>query len=158
MPRLASGRTAPSGLALVLVLTLVGAAGAQEPVRDAVPDLKGVWTGTARAVVYGAGHHHPGKETDRDPARISEVPFTYTVEGQDGRLAWGTTRSPSFEEPFAWAISRDNRTVHGADSDGQVAITILAEDRMELCYTQMALGPTKSIVATCLDIARKPGR
>jgi hypothetical protein len=126
------------------------------PVRaqDAVPDLKGAWSGVARSVVVGSGYHHPGSETEKEPPRIREVRFTYTVRGQDDRLVWGTTSSPSYEEPFAWTISRDNRTVFGADTDGQYRLTVLAPDRMELCYTHAALSPTKSIVASCFVIER----
>ena len=122
--------------------------------QDAVPDLKGTWSGVARSVVVGSGYHHPGTETDREPPRIREVRFTYTVRGQDDRLVWGTTSSPAFEEPFAWAISRDNRSVFGADTDGQYRLTVLGPDRMELCYTHAALSPTKSIVASCFVIER----
>ena len=99
------------------LLTAVVSSSAQA--QDAVPDLKGTWSGVARSVVVGSGYHHPGTETDREPPRIREVRFTYTVRGQDDRLVWGTTSSPAFEEPFAWAISRDNRSVFGADTDGQ---------------------------------------
>ena len=122
--------------------------------QDAVPDLKGTWSGVARSVVVGSGYHHPGTETDKEPPRIREVRFTYTVRGQDDRLVWGTTSSPSYEEPFAWAISHDNTTVFGADTDGQYRLTVLAPDRMELCYTHAALSPTKSIVASCFVIER----
>lgn len=122
--------------------------------QDAVPDLKGTWSGVARSVVVGSGYHHPGTETDKEPPRLREVRFTYTVRGQDGRLLWGTTASPSFEEPFAWAVSQDNRTVVGADTDGQYRLTILGPDRMENCYAHSALSPTKSIVASCFVIER----
>jgi hypothetical protein len=141
-------RALPS--AILLAAVLVSPAGAQ----DAVPDLKGTWSGVARSVVVGSGYHHPGTETDKEPPRIREVRFTYTVRGQDDRLVWGTTSSPAYQEPFAWAISRDNRTIYGADTDGQYRLTVLAPDRMELCYTHAALSPTKSIVASCFAIER----
>ena len=141
-------RALPS--AILLAAVLVSPAGAQ----DAVPDLKGTWSGVARSVVVGSGYHHPGTETDKEPPHIREVRFTYTVRSQDDRLVWGTTSSPAYQEPFAWAISRDNRTIYGADTDGQYRLTVLAPDRMELCYTHAALSPTKSIVASCFAIER----
>ena len=95
-------------------------------------------------------------ETDRDPPRIREVPFTFTVTGQDGRLAWGTISSPFFEEPFAWAISEDNQTILGADTDGSYRLTLLGPDRLENCYAHSALSPTKSIVAACFVLERAP--
>ena len=138
--------------AILLATVLLSPASAQ----DAPPDLKGVWSGVARSVVVGSGYHHQGAETDKDPPRVREVRFTYTVRGQDDRLAWGTFASPSYEEPFASAIARDNRSVFGADTDGQHRLTILGPDRMELCYTHSALSPTKSIVASCFLIERTP--
>jgi hypothetical protein len=122
--------------------------------QETVPDLTGEWSGVARSVVLGSGYHHPGTETAEDPPRLREVRFTYTVEGQEGALLWGTTSSPAYREPFAWAISRDNATVYGADTDGQYRLTILAADQMELCYTHTGLSPTKSIVASCFLIER----
>ena len=143
-------RTLP--LPMILASILLSPAQAQ----DAPPDLKGVWSGLARSVVLGSGYHHPGTEADKDPARVREVRFTYTVRDQNDRLAWGTFSSPSFEEPFAWAISRDGRSVYGADTDGRHRLTILGPDRMEMCYTHSALSPTKSIVASCFLIERAP--
>src|SRR5919112_2991204 len=136
--------------AILLAAALLSPAGAQ----DAPPDLKGVWSGVARSVVLGSGYHHPGTEADRDPPRVREVRFTYTVRDQTDRLASGTFSSPSYEEPFAWAISRDGRSVYGADTDGRHRLTILGPDRMEMCYTPTALSPTKSIVASCFLIER----
>ena len=135
---------------IILATVLCSAAQAQ----DAVPDLKGTWSGVARSVVMGSGYHHPGSETDKDPPRMREVQFTYTVREQDGRLLWGTTASPAYQEPFAWSISQDNRMVFGADTDGHYRLTILTPDRMENCYTHSALSPSKSIVASCFVIER----
>ena len=58
------------------------------------------------------------------------------VEGQDGRLLWGTTSSANNDsrEPFAWALSSDNKTIIGADTDGYYRITIMSPDRFEKCY------------------------
>ena len=58
-------------------------------------------------------------------------------------IGWsgGPFRAPPMREPFAWAISRDNRTVFGADTDGQFRLTILEPNRMELCYTHPGLSP-----------------
>ncbi len=139
-----------SALPATLLFGCLAAAQAQE----AVPDLTGMWSGVARSIVLGSGYHHPGTETTEDPPRLREIRFTYSVERQDGALLRGTTSSPSYREPFAWAISRDNRTIYGADTDGQYRLTILAANQMELCYTHTALSPTKSIVASCFLIDR----
>ena len=139
-----------SALPATLLFGCLAAAQAQE----AVPDLTGMWSGVARSIVLGSGYHHPGTETTEDPPRLREIRFTYSVERQDGVLLRGTTSSPSHREPFAWAISRDNTTIYGADTDGHYRLTILAANQMELCYTHTALSPTKSIVASCFLIDR----
>jgi hypothetical protein len=79
------------------------------------------------------------------------------VEGQDGRLVWGRSASAvaDTKEPFAWAISSDNKTIVGADMDGYFLITLISPDRMEKCYTHNAAGSGKSVVATCYAMDRK---
>src|SRR5215207_2957191 len=75
--------------AILLTAALLSPVGAQ----DTPPDLKGVWSGVARSVVMGSGYHHPGTETDKEPPRVREVRFTYTVRGQDNRLVWEPFRA-----------------------------------------------------------------
>jgi hypothetical protein len=38
------------------------------------------------------------------------------------------------KEPFAWAISSDNKSIVGADMDGTFLITLVSPDRMDKCY------------------------
>jgi hypothetical protein len=91
-----------------------------------------------------------------DAPRVHEIEATYTVEGQDGRLAWGRSSSAVAEtkEPFAWAIASDNKTIVGADMDGYFRISLLTPDRMEKCYVHNGTSPTHSIVATCYVMDR----
>ena len=56
------------------------------------------------------------------------------------------------KEPFAWAISLDNKSIVGADMDGYFRITLLGPDRMEKCYVHS--GMSKSVVATCYAMER----
>jgi hypothetical protein len=58
------------------------------------------------------------------------------------------------KEPFAWAMSSDNKSIVGADLDGYFRITLLGPDRMEKCYVHNGTGATKSIVATCYAMER----
>jgi|SRR6516165_201142 len=58
------------------------------------------------------------------------------------------------QEPFAWAIASDNKTIMGADVDGYFHITLVSPDRMEKCYVHNGLSPSKSIVATCHTMDR----
>ena len=88
------------------------AAGAQ----DAIPALKGTWRGTGKILLFGSTEHLSGSPQN---AVVRDLEVTHTVTGQDGRLIWGTTSSANNDskEPFAWALSSDNKTIEGADSD-----------------------------------------
>lgn len=125
--------------------------------QSAAPDIKGTWIGKGRSVVFGQNPHHPGAQTMESPPRIRDYEFTFVVEGQDGRLAWGRNSSSVADtrEPFAWTIAADGRTIVGSDTDGSYFLTVQSADLMELCYTHGGLSPTKSIVATCAMVTRK---
>jgi hypothetical protein len=138
--------------ALALLATLASAVQAQ----DAIPDLKGVWSGKGKSIVFGSNAYHPGTPAAPDQPRIREIEGTHTVEGQDGRLAWGHSSSTlaDTKEPFAWVISSDNKSITGSDLDGYFRITLISADRMEKCYVHNGTGPTRSIVATCYMMER----
>jgi hypothetical protein len=144
-------------LALIATAILLTTA-ASSQAQDAVPDLKGTWTGTNKAVVIGTSGHHGGSEAAHTaPPRISEVTFTFVVEGQDGRTAWGTLTSPNARERFVWAISHDNRTIIGSDRDGTFFNRLLEPNKLEICYTQPDhYGKTSVVlVAVCHPFERK---
>jgi hypothetical protein len=98
--------------------------------------------------------YRPGSRTLEDAAYTDERVFNYSIEGQEGRRFWGRIESGSRTEPFAAAISFDNKTAHGADTNGSFDFTILSADEMELCYTQPGASPSNQIVATCFLIKR----
>ena len=106
--------------ALVLALALLSAAATAAHAQDAIPDLKGTWTGKGKAAVLGNNPHHPGAQTPDDAPRLRDIEATHIVEGQDGRLAWGRSSSTAADtkEPFVWAIASDNKSIVGADHDG----------------------------------------
>lgn len=141
---------------VVFALALLGAAATAARAQDAIPDLKGTWTGKGKAIVFGNNPHHPGPQGAVDPPRVREIEATYVVEGQDGRVAWGRSSSAvaNTQEPFAWALASDNKTIMGADLDGYFHITLVTPDRMEKCYTQNGTSPSRSIVATCYTMDR----
>jgi hypothetical protein len=142
-------------LALALVLAVTGAATAVHS-EDAIPDIKGTWTGKGKVLVYGNNVHNPGTQTMAEPPRVRDIEMTDVVEGQDGRLAWGRSSSKTMDtkEPFAWTISADNKSIIGADMDGYFKVTLLGPDKMEKCYVHSGMGPSKSIVATCYAMER----
>src|SRR5262249_3512892 len=75
-------------------------------------------------------HRMPSAQTATDPPRVRDIEATYIVDGQDGRLAWGRSSSTAAntQEPFAWAIASDNKTIVGADMDGYFRITLISPD------------------------------
>jgi len=135
----------------VFALAFLGAAIAVACAQDTIPDLKGTWTGKGKSIVYGSHPHHPGSQTTADPPRVGEIEATYVVEGQEGRLLWGRSSSTvaDTKEPFAWAMTSDNRSIVGADLDGYFLITLITPDRMEKCYVHNGTSPSRSVVATC---------
>jgi hypothetical protein len=141
---------------LVFALALLVAAATAARAQDAIPDLKGTWSGKGKSIVFGTNPHHPGSQTATDPPRVRDIEATYTVEGQEGRLVWGRSASTAADtkEPFAWAIASDNRTIVGADMDGYFRITLVSPDRIEKCYTHNGTSPSRSIVATCHTMDR----
>ena len=136
---------------ILVALAVIVAACTMAPAEEAIPDLRGVWSGKGQVIVFGSLPHHPGSQTASDPPRVSDVAATHTVEGQQGRVAWGhsSTAAADTKEPFAWAISSDNRSIVGADLDGYFRITLLTPDRMEKCYVHNGTSPSRSVVATC---------
>jgi hypothetical protein len=136
-------------LAAVLV---AGSAFAQ----DAVPDLRGTWSGKGKVLIFGTSELLTGAPSFADPPKVLDIDISHTVTGQDGRLAWGTTSTANVDskEPFAWAISTDNETVLGTDTDGVYRLRILGPDSIEKCYVHPGISLTKSIVATCMTMQR----
>jgi hypothetical protein len=141
---------------LVLALVVLGAAAISTQAQNAIPDLKGTWSGKGKALVFGTNPHHPGSQTATDAPRVRDIEATYTVEGQEGRLVWGRSASTAADtkEPFAWAIASDNKTIVGADMDGYFRITLVGPNRMEKCYTHNGTSPSRSVVATCYMMDR----
>ena len=80
---------------LVFALALLAAAATSARAQDAIPDLKGTWSGKGKSIVFGTNPHHPGSQTPADPPRVRDIEATYIVEGQEGRLAWGLSSPPA---------------------------------------------------------------
>ena len=134
-------------IAALLVTTTVAAA--QSP----IPSLKGAWKGTGKILLFGTTEYLSGSPRE---AVVRDLEVTHTVLGQDGRLIWGTTSAGNndVKEPFAWAVTADNKTIIGADSDGYYRITILSPDQMEKCYVQNVASSRQAIVASCFVMSR----
>jgi hypothetical protein len=112
----------------MLTLTVLAtAAAAQSP----TPDLRGTWKGNSESIVLGAGNAHHGA-SGQEP-ELRSVPFTLTVDKQDGRRLSGTFSSPRGSSKVVAVISRSG-TVMLADTEGFSLGTMLGSDRMDLCY------------------------
>jgi hypothetical protein len=136
--------------AALLIAAIAIFAATRHSDAQGVPNLKGTWSGTFRTVIYGRNVHHPGSQTIASPPRTRTIRFTFDIEGQDGRLLWGKSWSSSSQkEPFAATMTTDGVAIIGADTDGLMAIRILSQRRLELCYAHSASSPSRSIVASC---------
>jgi hypothetical protein len=133
---------------LVLLATTAAVAA-----QDAIPSLKGTWSGTGKILLYGTTEHLSGSPNN---AVVRDLTVTHSVLGQEGQLIWGTTSSANNDskEPFAWALASDNKTIVGADTDGYYRIALPGPDRMEKCYVQTSQSPQHAIVATCFVMTR----
>jgi hypothetical protein len=123
---------------------------------DAIPDLKGTWTGKGKTIVFGSNPHHPGPHTLADVPRVRDVEVTFTTEGQEARLVWGRFSSAAADtkEAFAWAIAGDNKTIIGASEHGYYRNTLVSPDRMEICFTRHGSGAHPTVVAACFMLDR----
>ena len=140
-----------SKVAMMLTLAVLGALSAVPAAGEsAVPDLRGVWKGNSEAVVSGGANQHHA--TQSAETRFSTIAFTLTVDKQDGRRFSGTFVSARSNDQVVAVISR-NGTILMADDDGYTVGTILAPNRIELCY--MHSSPTAQ-VASCTELTKQP--
>lgn len=101
----------------VLALALVGVVTAAQA-QDAIPDLKGAWSGKGKSIVFGNNPHHPGSQTVVSPPRLRDFEFTFVVDGQDGRLAWARPPPPTSPSPgpFRPTTNRSSESIPTATS------------------------------------------
>jgi hypothetical protein len=118
--------------------------------QTAVPDLKGTWKGESETIIMGAGNpHHSGPPSG---PRLNSVAFTMTIDKQDGRRFSGSFSSARGNDPVIAVISQ-NGTIYLVDDDGYTIGTMLATNRIELCY--MMQSPATRI-ASCTVLTKQP--
>ena len=118
--------------------------------QSSFPDLRGTWTGDSESIVTGeANPHHPGSP-DPDP-RYSSVSFTLAIDKQDGRRFSGVFSSARFSKALIGVITRGGSVMY-VDDDGYGNGALLAPDRLELCYLQIA---PKGRVASCTELKKQ---
>jgi hypothetical protein len=118
--------------------------------ESAIPDLRGTWKGESESIVLGGGNpHHPA--TPANEAQLRSVAFTLTVDKQDGRRFSGTFASSRSTEKIVAVISRSG-TIFLADDEGYTHGTMLAPNRMELCYLHVS---SAARIASCLELTKQ---
>ena len=135
-------------LASCVLFVAVVAAPAQA--QTAIPDLRGTWKGQSESIVMGHGNpHHDATIVDKP--RLSSIPFTMTIDMQDGRRFSGTFASARATDPIIAVISQ-NGTIYMVDEDGWTSGTMLAPNRMELCYLHVS---SAARVASCAELTKQ---
>ena len=115
-----------------------------------IPNLVGTWKGTSESVVIGSNPHHPGAPGNEP--RFTSVAFTLKIEKQEGRRFYGTFSSERANEKVIAVISQDG-TIIMVDDDGYDTGTILAPDRIEICYQHLS---ANSRIASCTEFTKQP--
>jgi hypothetical protein len=119
--------------------------------QTAVPDLRGTWKGESESIILGTGNAHHGSTASPAP-RFNSVPFTLTIDKQEGRRFSGTFSSSLGTETVIAVISQSG-TIYMVDDDGYNIATMLAPNRLEVCY--LLQSPT-SRIASCTELTKQP--
>ena len=134
---------------IVSLATLTAATAAMA--ETAIPDVRGTWKGKSESIIQGAGNPHHASPKAASP-RMNSIEFTMVVKEQDGRRFFGTFSSARGNDPIIAVISR-NGSIFMVDDDGYTVGSMLAPNRMELCYMQLS---PKSRIASCVEMVKQP--
>lgn len=132
------------------IVTLAALTAATAAVAQ-TPDLRGTWKGESESIITGPGNPHHAATPSPAP-RLNSVPFTLTIDKQDGRRISGTFSSTRATDPFIAVISRSG-TIYMVDDDGHTFGTLLAPNRLELCYMMLS---TETRIASCTELTKQP--
>jgi len=136
---------------LAWIVTFVALTAAPAAAESAIPDLRGIWKGESESIVMGAGNAHHSAAPAPGP-RLNSITFTMTVDKQDGRRFSGTFTSARGNDAIIAVISR-NGSIYMVDDDGYTVGTMLAPNRIELCYMRQA---SDARVASCTEMTKQP--
>jgi hypothetical protein len=137
---------------MIAVIGLMGApALAQTPAQGSIPDLRGTWKGESESVVFGAGNHPHHGSHQEGVTRFTSQPFTMAIDKQDGRRFSGMFSSGRSTETIVGVISRSG-TILMVDDDGYDAGTLLAPNRLEMCYLHLSAAAR---VASCTEFTKQ---
>jgi hypothetical protein len=134
------------------IVALAALVAAPAAAQTAIPDLRGIWEGESESIVLGAEHpHHPA--TQPNAPELRSVSFTLTIDKQDGRRFSGAFSSARRTAQVIGVISRGG-TIFLADSEseGHSKGTMLASNRLELCYLHASSGAR---IASCTELTKQ---
>jgi hypothetical protein len=140
-----------SKLAWMVTLTTLTVANSATA-QTAVSDMRGMWKGESETIILGTGNPHHAAATAGAEPRLNSVPFTLTVDKQDGRRFSGTFSSTRGNDKVIAVISHAG-PIYLVDDDGYSIGTMLAPNRLELCY--MLQSPVTR-VASCTELTKQP--
>src|SRR5215471_2599316 len=109
---------------IFFALALLGATATAASAQNAIPDLKGTWTGKGKAIVFGTNLYHPGSQTANDAPRVSDIEATHVVEGQDGGSPGGA-HPPRLPTPRSRSPGRSPATTNRSSAAIWTAISTL---------------------------------
>ena len=134
---------------LVLMATFTALSTTAALSQTAVPD--GTWKGHSETIILGGGNAHHTSTASSAP-RFNSVPFTLTIDKQEGRRFSGTFSSSLGSETVIAVISQSG-TIYMVDDDGYNVATMLAPNRLEVCYL---LQSASSRIASCTELTKVP--
>lgn len=127
-------------LKFYLALGLAAVCSAGTANAQHVINLVGTWTGTTQAIVDGTGDdHHPADASSRPAGsyRLREFPFTYRIDGQDGRRFWGVGLSGNQSGRVLGSISADGQRLYMVGTDGIFDGAVMNTNTLEICFRQV---------------------
>jgi hypothetical protein len=134
---------------IVTLATLIAATSAVA--ETAIPDMRGTWKGNSETIILGTESSHHDASATAEP-RLNSVAFTMTIDKQDGRRFSGTFSSARASEKVIAVVSRGG-AIYMVDDDGHNIGTMLAPNRMELCYLKQS---PASRIASCTELTKQP--
>ncbi len=137
---------------LSLIIAFCAFASAAVAAEVAPPDVRGTGKGNSETIVLGTGNLHHAATAKKAEPEFRSVPFTMVIDKQDGRRFSGTFASPRKSEKVLAVISRTGAIHMVTDDVGYTLGTILAPDRMELCYMHVS---SASHISSCTEMTKQ---
>ena len=133
------------------IVTLAALLATPALAQSTIPDLRGTWKGDSESIIAGTGNKHHAAAA-QDTPEMRSTSFTLVIDKQDGRRVSGTFSSAKTNQALIGVLSRTG-TLLMVDNDGYTFGTLLAPDRLEICYLHAG---TDGRVASCTELKKQP--